>query len=533
MKKVLLLIVLFTSQMLSAQNGFSFYEEDGLWGVRYNGETCLLPKFDQLAWVHPHLKVANYYTGESGSGYRGVQIPSSSEVAIFFFKEKGKWGITSVWEIIAPAFCDSLLTFNVKNIFQDINYSLFIFKKEGKWGVCDIEGNILVPPTYDTNDITMVDVYSKKEWDGVDQDLKKKSLKNMPLIYNNTYFDGKVKGEYVTMDILGMQVPRIKAYKSKLWKSEKKRAKTDKTNESVLSNRILSIQQKRDDAYRAHSLIVDKGNGYPYKIYFGRRNGKLVDVEGDSAVINGFPCVVTDFGFISMPIVYSSLEDRLVRNPFDVYAMCGYLEKEGWEFNQKYHDSNSISIQKKRIDYYTELADAYNYILSQIDSKTDKLAYNYVFYRYADAKGDAKEAADRIKHIEYKAQRRDQLINNLNSFANSLATTANILQGNSSSAYTSSASSSSYSSSTSRKETTPSSNSTMSLSDARNYQVQRNTYNKWANDLMAMKNHNGKYQNGYTQSDKQHAQSEMKRIRENAKQRWGKEIPYNSIEDWR
>ena len=195
--------------------------------------------------------------------------------------------------------------------------------------------------------------------------------------------------------------------------------------------------------------------------------------------------------------------------------------------------SNNISIQKNIIDFYTELADAYNNILSQIDSKTDQLAHNYVFYLCGYARGRAKKAAEHIEYVEYKAQRREQLYNNLMSFANSLATTASILQGNSSSAYTSSSSSSSYSSSTSLKETTPSSNSTMSLSDARNYQVQRNTYNKWASDLMQMKNANGKYQNGYTQSDKQHAQSEMKRIRENAKQRWGKEIPYNSIEDWR
>lgn len=72
----------------------------------------------------------------------------------------------------------------------------------------------------------------------------------------------------------------------------------------------------------------------------------------------------------------------------------------------------------------------------------------------------------------------------------------------------------------------------MSLSNAQNYQSLRDTYNKWANDLMQMKNANGRYSNGYTQSDKKHAQSEMKRIRQSAKSKFGKEIPYNSIEDW-
>ncbi len=72
----------------------------------------------------------------------------------------------------------------------------------------------------------------------------------------------------------------------------------------------------------------------------------------------------------------------------------------------------------------------------------------------------------------------------------------------------------------------------MSGSDMQNYNSLRNTYRKWADDLREMKFANGKYQNGYSQSDKQHAQSEMKRIRQTAQSKWGKEIPYDSIEDW-
>lgn len=72
----------------------------------------------------------------------------------------------------------------------------------------------------------------------------------------------------------------------------------------------------------------------------------------------------------------------------------------------------------------------------------------------------------------------------------------------------------------------------MSMSDQVNYNSMRNTYNKWAQDLMQMKNANGKYQNGFKASDKKHAQDEMKRIRKSSIQKWNKEIPYNSIEDW-
>ena len=74
--------------------------------------------------------------------------------------------------------------------------------------------------------------------------------------------------------------------------------------------------------------------------------------------------------------------------------------------------------------------------------------------------------------------------------------------------------------------------SQMSMSDQVNYNSLRNTYNKWASDLMQMKNANGKYQNGFKVTDKKHAQDEMKRIRKSAMQKWNKEIPYNSIEDW-
>lgn len=72
----------------------------------------------------------------------------------------------------------------------------------------------------------------------------------------------------------------------------------------------------------------------------------------------------------------------------------------------------------------------------------------------------------------------------------------------------------------------------MSLSDAQNYQSLRNTYNKWGDDLMQMKNANGKYQNGYSKADKEHAQSEMKRIRNAARSKFGKDIPKHSLEDW-
>lgn len=130
-----------------------------------------------------------------------------------------------------------------------------------------------------------------------------------------------------------------------------------------------------------------------------------------------------------------------------------------------------------------------------------------------------------VKRIDFN-DRMDRLANTATSVLNSIA---NTIGGNSST--TLSYNTTSNNSSTSNASANTKGNQ-MSMSDQVNYNSLRNTYNKWASDLMQMKNANGKYQNGFKESDKKHAQDEMKRIRKSAMQKWNKEIPYNSIEDW-
>ena len=423
------LLVLFAPQVALAQNGFHSYEEDGLFGVCYNGEVCLPPRFENIAWLLSPLYDAVYPVYTSGVEYKHILIPRDNQLAIFFFKENGKWGIANVWEIITPAFCDSLSTFSdsygYRNHAAKDQFSFIKFKKDGKWGICNIEGETLISPIYDTDSISVSDVYTKFS-DAYVWNKKKKSYKSKTLIYNNTYFDGKIDGQSVTLDVTGAKISKLKT-----WIFEEKRDKEDKKNGSILSEQILSIQQKRIDAFKAHSLIVERREGYPYKIFLGERNGMRVDIHGDTTTINGMPSIITSFGFVSMPIAYSSLEDRLSRNPFDIYAKCGFLEKKDRDFAPKYKSwSNNSDVQEHRVDFYTELADAYKYILSEIDVREDNNAYNYVFYCYAKADGYIKSALKSIERIEYKAQRREELINSLNSFANSMTTTAKILQGN-------------------------------------------------------------------------------------------------------
>lgn len=122
--------------------------------------------------------------------------------------------------------------------------------------------------------------------------------------------------------------------------------------------------------------------------------------------------------------------------------------------------------------------------------------------------------------------RMDRFVNIATSTLNSVA---NAIGGNSSNTMPYNATSNSNSKNNASSSTKA---NQMSISDQLNYNSIRNTYNKWAQDLMQMKNAIGKYQNGFKTSDKTHAQNEMKRIRKSAIQKWNKEIPYNSIEDW-
>ena len=158
--------------------------------------------------------------------------------------------------------------------------------------------------------------------------------------------------------------------------------------------------------------------------------------------------------------------------------------------------------------------DAYNEVKKRRDDSQER--YNIYKKNYDRA----------VKTMNFNAKV-DRISGAATSFLNSMI---NVMGGNSSSSSTYSSSSSTSNGS---KKSITNTSSTMSMADQVNFNSLRNTYNKWASDLMQMKNLNGKYQNGYSPSDKQHAQSEMKRIRNDANKKWGKEIPYNSIEDWR
>ena len=548
----LFLAILFFSDKTFGKDGFHFYQLDGKWGVLYNGEPCLLPRFEEVS--------------------------SIDNVGRFFYKENGKWGIANIWKKISEPFCDSLLCYHAehKAFFigspkaeSAIDYNvktLYLFLKKGKWGVCAADGKEVIPPLYDriynkTFDWRYFDIPSKDVY------VKKDKQIHRTWLADNLYFlvqEGNssklidICGATILQDINGfdyfLSKPINKKLKKKVRDIEKKRNKDRKndleemisqgvsrycnkvTNENVLIRNYIRDDYGHSD-FKTDKYRIDEMKT-PRKIFFGVVNGELGLPKGDTLVIGGFKSIVNDYGFISTPLVYDSPYFRLQRNSLDVFAYLKLLDQERVDYlyfggpNKYYVEEEdiisgkvgkNISILRQKINSYKELL----YMSEQIHDTeaytTVDSIYNSMQERLAKFENGYKNTLDNMEF----AAKVDRIGNTISSFANSMI-------GAFGGSNTSSNVVSSYSnSSIGKTNESKAMASKMTMSDQVNYNSLRSTYNKWASDLMQMKNANGRYQNGYSTNDKRHAQSEMKRIRKEAMSKWGKEIPYNSLEDWK
>lgn len=526
--KLLLFMLLCVFTTSAAQHkinkGWSFYQEDGKWGVLYKGEPCLLPRFD----------------GVSGTIENGR----------FVYKEKNKYGISTVWKKVTEPFCDSLIWIHNRH-YPESSRVFAIYKKDGKWGICSTDGTTILAPAYQKIDKNFYDfrvfrVYPSK-------------YEKKPLLRNIYYFlvnDGTsnkmidVLGKTIISDIGNFEdficadgkgnKAIIKTAKKKEW-SRKDKDETDK---------LKAIDAKVSSANMVTSLYGDYqiwDNDYydyaeryenmkkPRMLYFGERTKAF----GDTTVIDGFESIVNNYGFISTPLTYDSPYFKLQNNPTDVQSLLFILEMEEIQKGKYFRTKdqtiffNEDDIRNgvikedmirmgKRLEDYQSLMKLAKQINDTVSFKTVNSEYKKLhsllqdFEFYYDKN---------VKRIDFN-DRMDRLANTATSVLNSIA---NTIGGNSST--TLSYNTTSNNSSTSNASANTKGNQ-MSMSDQVNYNSLRNTYNKWASDLMQMKNANGKYQNGFKASDKKHAQDEMKRIRKSAMQKWSKEIPYNSIEDW-
>ncbi len=545
MKKVILLgiIILCLNVSFAFGQGYGFYQENGKWGVTYNGEPCVLPRFDGVA-------------GISGEG-------------IFSYKKNGRCGFANVWNIISEPFCDSIArfpdqycetTFN-KGYESSIEYNSPVFYKfldGGKWGVCTVDGCVLVPALYD-------EVYDKI-FDNDDLDIKKKEwYKSYALLFDHYFLvkkDGACKllnicGETVVSDIVSFDqfiaVKKDKKYK-KIYKNAVKDYAKAIDADQTARNRLRSQRSKARNATMENTLFMNYVMPYsdsdmtieqmqkPREVYFGYKNGKLEPMQGDTLIVSGLPSIVTDYGFISTPLVYDSPYFRLQRNPYDVYAYLTLMDQRkvhgrfwldaesGYVSDEDVLDgtaSYNIDLFQSNLEYYATL-------LEMAKETENKAAYDEVSNRIEKAKNALnayENAVEQTQHSIERNARLDKIGNSFSSILNSMAAVVGSGQSSSSGLNVSGQRDISSGASSGSSKNGDSS-ATMTGADQRNYNTLRNTYNKWASDLMQMKNLNGQYQNGYEEKDKRHAQSEMKRIREMAKSKWGKEIPYNSIEDW-
>ncbi len=238
-------------------------------------------------------------------------------------------------------------------------------------------------------------------------------------------------------------------------------------------------------------------------------------------LIDGFEAIVTPFGFISMPLVYDAPTYRLERNPFDLRATMKILSSVEAVNRAEYSgDPRYIELLENKVSLYEQLIAIAEQSGDQNELIMCKLGSQYSKNRLMEYKKEVKYAQDLAKFTEK--------VNSISSIMTSVFNCGASIAG----AFQNGAQASGTISDNNSRSSHLNNGNNLSLSDMTNYQSLRNTYMKWANDLMQMKNANGQYSNGYSQSDKKHAQNEMKRIRQTAKSKFGKEIPYNSLEDW-
>lgn len=503
------------------KEGWSFYQDEGKWGVLYKGKPCLLPRFNEIC--------------------------GTIDEGRFIYKENNKYGISTVWKEVTKPFCDSLVFIKVYSFF----HSMAKYKINDKWGVCSLDGTQILPAVYKEINDTVFQFYN------IFLENPQKKLKKNKLPDINYYFIVDDGVSHKIIDLVGKIIINevvsysqfnrnrkknksiIKLAQKEEWnrKSEKELEEVDKRRSDIGKGYISTTLRAEMQKWNWEYCDLDKrykDMREPRKLYFG-----FTPISGDTAIVDGFESIVNSYGFISTPIMYDSPYFVLKNDPTNIQSMLYILEMEeiqkGKYFRTKdqtiFFNEDDIRngvIKEDMIRMEKRLED-YQSIINLAKQINDTLSFKTVNSKYKKLHSllqDFEFYYDKnVKRINFN-DRMDRFANTTTSILNSIA---NTIGGNS--LNTMSYNTTSNNSSTSNASASTKGNQ-MSMSDQMNYNSMRNTYNKWAQDLMQMKNANGKYQNGFKASDKKHAQDEMKRIRKSAIQKWNKEIPYNSIEDW-
>ncbi|MCM1450939.1 MAG: hypothetical protein NC102_01605 [Clostridium sp.] len=418
------------------------FNENGLWGLKINGEVCLLPGFDNLEKVF--------------------------DINLFIYTQNGRKGIISPFGVVfSEEQADSIISVGtqiIRFIKDSKNYAAFIDDKNGIvgkpfrldsinfWGdrlitytVDDTQGVRLIG---DTVDIIVPGQYKKIiggwEFMPMEEHVYGAYFKESYIIAEDnqneihifdTYYKKEDVSPFFSFSNLGGNSKKVAEGKEPL---EKLWIKTES----------WKIRDKIDKEYRKSA----KNNG-PKGVNTGWGNfsskGKSLSVDSikdedimDQIAIGDYNGVITSFGTITIPIKYNSTGDLKKRDPSNPYSIYFEVSEQMSADKPKRHDRPWIHFPNSDVDFeisrkeYAEKTQYYKEYLAVWE-----MLYDYIKEIgmeddpiYKEVAKDVSKCRDLYDENERKLDsynRIASITNSLNSFANNLYNIASSMQSGS------------------------------------------------------------------------------------------------------
>lgn len=237
-------------------------ETTGLYGLQYGDEVCIIPQYEKVKTTFSDP----LYGRDDNHSVRWYESPQS----YFSFLQDGKWGVASLYQTIE------------KPLWEDVAFianenAMFFVKDKGKWGIRSTNGIQLVDCKFDT-------IYTSVRVNNVIYPYSKQILAN-----KNKYFLAGLNGKKLLIDIMGNGVgdetlanniadnkDRTKFFQQVV-KLEDKHSKQNKTYMDEVKRHINSIStlgiydMKLGDATDALRFMKLDGSTYLVKGSYARK----------------------------------------------------------------------------------------------------------------------------------------------------------------------------------------------------------------------------------------------------------------------
>lgn len=475
---------------------FYEYQEDSLWGIKYQDDVCIWPQFEEL-------KQATNNT--------------------FFYKEHGLWGIMCPTKRITDPLFDEC---SMKVIKYNYHYlqspHLIISKKDKKYGVIGLSGTTYIETKYDS-----IKIYGFGDFFKPKRLKKKKWQWKYDTHYDDIYFAVLSDEKWLLLDILGNVIynefqPEIDD-KSK-WKFGKLLEKYEINrfkNEREVKKQIRHITCAENDYqkdladffYNPYSPPARRANE------FGNINEHIYETA-----------------FIDTPWLEDSQEAKLERDSTNVFVWRNILYESMPTLRQLYEFDETLDEEM---------------LETEIEQCKDIKLASENFFKLVQEKGYPEESAI-YKDAQYipllashiierntngiirvqKAKKHAKTMETLNSIASLLANTANAIntiKGNKNTSQPYNNTSQSYSNSPSNAVSIKSNNqkAPYSLSENQAKNTDSRTYANYDSMLIKMRTGN----TPYNDADRRNWQSKMKELRTKWEKR-GRSFPHSQNENW-